>query len=177
MFLPLPQCPFCDQTNRVGAKFCDACGSPLHLKPCNLCEAVNNQAAQKCHKCGTELPALPTVSEAAPVSPAWDTSAASATLSDIDFERCLIGGTVPSAPPRKPRLHLWNGTTWRGRGNWYDVDAIRVAQTSFGAADFARLRQLTLSDQESRWPPPQPGAVPDHEVGAIPGRLPGSDSP
>ncbi|MDB5352046.1 MAG: hypothetical protein JWN86_3293 [Planctomycetota bacterium] len=100
-----------------------------------------------------------------------------ATGGDIHVESCLIGGTVPSSPPRKPRLHLWKDASWRGRGNWYDVDEIRIAHTSFRADDFATLRQLTLSDQDSHWPPPNAGAVRNRSVGAIPERLPSPASP
>src|SRR5215471_9532148 len=30
-------CRFCDHYNPAGAKFCNDCGSPLHLKPCEQC--------------------------------------------------------------------------------------------------------------------------------------------
>lgn len=95
-----------------------------------------------------------------------------ATGGDIDFSRCLIGGTIPSTPPRKPRVHLWKDATWRGRGNWYDVDEFRIIHTSRRAEAFATLRQLTLSDQDSQWPPPHPGASQTNDVGAILERLP-----
>jgi ribosomal protein L40E len=65
-------CPFCDHHNPAGAKFCNDCGSPLHLKPCNQCDAVNHQAATNCIKCGAECPALFTTPEATPVLPAAD---------------------------------------------------------------------------------------------------------
>jgi hypothetical protein len=61
-----PQCPFCYHANPAGARFCNDCGSPLHLKPCKQCEAINDQAARNCYKCGTEDPALVTAPEAAP---------------------------------------------------------------------------------------------------------------
>lgn len=95
-----------------------------------------------------------------------------ATGGDLDLERCIIGGTVPSAPPRKPRLHLWKDATWRGLGNWYDVDEIRIDRTSFRADAFPALRQLTLSDRDSLWPPLEKGAAADNGIGAISGRLP-----
>jgi ribosomal protein L40E len=83
----VPQCLFCNHANPPGAKFCNDCGSPLHLKLCKQCEAVNGQVAKNCYKCGTELPALSTAPEAAPVSPTLDTTAASATLTGMGFER------------------------------------------------------------------------------------------
>ena len=76
-------CPFCDHRNPVSAKFCNDCGSPLHLKPCNQCDAVNHQAATNCYKCGAECPALFTTPEATPVLPAADPTAAWATPGDV----------------------------------------------------------------------------------------------
>src|SRR6059058_100469 len=61
-------CRFCDRHNPAGARFCNDCGSPLHLKPCNQCHAVNHQAATNCYKCG----ALFTTPGATPVLPAAD---------------------------------------------------------------------------------------------------------
>ena len=83
----LPQCPFCNRANPAGAKYCNGCGSPLHLKPCNQCEAINDEVASNCYSCGTEFPVLSTAPEAASVSPALNTTAASAALSDTGFER------------------------------------------------------------------------------------------
>jgi hypothetical protein len=54
-------CPFCDHHNPAGAKFCNDCGSSLHLKPCNQC------------------PASVTTPEATPVLPAADPTPAWAT--------------------------------------------------------------------------------------------------
>lgn len=45
-------CFCCDHRNPAGAKFCNACGAPLHLKPCKHCEAINARAAAHCHQCG-----------------------------------------------------------------------------------------------------------------------------
>ena len=45
-------CFCCDHCNPAGAKFCNACGTPLHLKPCKHCEAINTRAAAHCHQCG-----------------------------------------------------------------------------------------------------------------------------
>jgi ribosomal protein L40E len=84
-------CPFCDRHNPAGAKFCNDCGSPLHLKPCNRCGAVNEQAATNCYKCGAECPALFTPPVATPVLPAADvTTPARATAGDVG-----VAATVP----------------------------------------------------------------------------------
>jgi hypothetical protein len=81
-----PQCPFCAHTNPADARFCNECGAPLHLRPCNRCEAVNNQVDENCYKCGMALSTPCTAHEAAPVWPALDTVAASASLGDLCFE-------------------------------------------------------------------------------------------
>ena len=49
-------CPFCDHRNPAGARFCNECASPLHLKPCRGCDAINDQAAMYCHNCGAACP-------------------------------------------------------------------------------------------------------------------------
>ncbi len=80
------QCPFCAHTNPADAKFCNECGAPLHLRPCNQCEAVNNQVDENCYKCGMALSMPCTANEAAPVWPALNTVAASASPGDLCFE-------------------------------------------------------------------------------------------
>ena len=74
-----------------------------------------------------------------------------ATAGMIDFDRCVVGGTVVAQSPRKPRLHLWKDTTWRGDHNFFDLDSVRVGQTTFTAATFADFQVLTGSDVDSRW--------------------------
>ena len=86
-------CPFCDHHNPAGAKFCNDCASPLHLKPCNQCDAVNLQAATNCYKCGAECPALFTTPEATPVLPAADPAPAWATPGDVG-----VAATVTQPP-------------------------------------------------------------------------------
>ena len=83
-------CRFCDHHNPVAAKFCNDCGSPLHLKPCNQCDAVNLQAATTCRQCGAEYPALFTTPEATPVLPAADPAPAWATPGDVDVAATVI---------------------------------------------------------------------------------------
>jgi len=86
-------CPFCDHHNPVAAKFCNDCGSALHLRPCNQCDAVNHQAATNCHQCGAEYPALFTTPEATPVLPAADPAPAWATPGDVG-----VAATVTQPP-------------------------------------------------------------------------------
>src|SRR6266576_421074 len=54
--MSLFHCRFCDHDNPLDARFCNACGSPLYLKPCPQCEAVNDSAAPQCYQCGAALP-------------------------------------------------------------------------------------------------------------------------
>lgn len=74
-----------------------------------------------------------------------------ATGGEIEFDRCLIGGTVPGEPSRLPTMHLWKDAIWRGVGNWYDLGSARVGQSTFTATSFAGFQQAVLSDRGSRW--------------------------
>src|SRR5262252_1394876 len=50
-------CSFCEQVNPPVAKFCNACGAPMHLVPCARCGAVNDpKAATTCYQCDAALP-------------------------------------------------------------------------------------------------------------------------
>src|SRR5262249_3575212 len=53
------QCLFCNHHNPQGSKFCNECGSPLHLKLCWQCEAIDDAASQACYKCGAAFSAAP----------------------------------------------------------------------------------------------------------------------
>ena len=50
--MPNSQCPFCEHSNPAAAKFCNDCGSPLHLKPCRQCDAINDGSVKFCYMCG-----------------------------------------------------------------------------------------------------------------------------
>ena len=52
--MPPLSCPFCTHENPAGAKYCNDCGSPLHLVLCK-CGAVNNVTDTHCHRCGTSV--------------------------------------------------------------------------------------------------------------------------
>jgi len=47
-------CTSCGTENRDGAKFCDACGSPLPLA-CSSCGTANRSGAKFCNECGVSL--------------------------------------------------------------------------------------------------------------------------
>jgi hypothetical protein len=56
-------CPACDHANPAGARFCNECGVPVHLRPCPQCEAINDGSALQCHRCAALL------LDAAPATP------------------------------------------------------------------------------------------------------------
>ena len=81
-------CHFCGHDNPGGSRFCNDCGSPLHLKSCPQCEAVNDQAADHCSQCqaafGLEAPPMAaTAGPAGDHSPCYGVPAASAVHSNI----------------------------------------------------------------------------------------------
>ena len=85
-------CCFCTHPNPLGAKFCNECASPLHLKPCRQCDAVNARDAEVCYRCTAAFPAAPKMVEA---SPERIVAEADATLAAL--RRDLDATAVPSA--------------------------------------------------------------------------------
>jgi hypothetical protein len=63
-------CLFCAHTNPAGSKYCNECGSPLHLRPCRFCNAINNASAIRCHACDAALPSPQAGVDAAPAQAA-----------------------------------------------------------------------------------------------------------
>lgn len=55
--MSLLACNFCAHGNPEGSKFCNECGSPLHLAPCSQCQAINSASDQQCFRCGAPLSA------------------------------------------------------------------------------------------------------------------------
>ncbi len=47
-------CPVCEHGNRVGARFCDSCGSPLEVR-CGQCGNALRAGARFCDACGTPV--------------------------------------------------------------------------------------------------------------------------
>ncbi len=74
-----------------------------------------------------------------------------ATGGDIEFDHCVFGGTVATKTPRKPRIHLWKDAKWHGVGDWYDLESVRVGQSTFAPKTFSDFQALTGSDVGSRW--------------------------
>ena len=74
--MSLSHCRFCAHDNPERARFCNECGSPLHLKPCPRCEAVNEDQAVRCYECGASLTdELPETAEAVAAEPALPAAA------------------------------------------------------------------------------------------------------
>ena len=74
-----------------------------------------------------------------------------ATGGTVRFENCVLPGTVPAMPPRRPPMHLWKDAVWSGRGNMYDLESIRVAQTSVATGRLAEFQALVSAEADSRW--------------------------
>src|SRR5690242_11058918 len=48
------QCPHCQHTNSIGAKFCSECGGKLEAR-CTQCGATTGPMAKFCPECGAAL--------------------------------------------------------------------------------------------------------------------------
>jgi hypothetical protein len=75
--MPPSSCLFCSHANPAGSKFCNECGSPLHLNPCPECAAINDHEAPKCHQCGAPLPPRSVSPTPAAESATWPAGIAS----------------------------------------------------------------------------------------------------
>ena len=94
-------CPYCDHRNPVGAKFCNDCAWPLHLKPCNRCNAVNDQAATHCYSCNAAFTTSPGTPEATPAVPSASIPPSRATREDEAFTAAVKQPTFTVATLRK----------------------------------------------------------------------------
>lgn len=93
------RCFFCDHDNPAGAKYCNECGSPLHLIPCK-CGAVNNVTDACCHRCGADVSGPRTPAPSMPLE---------AQVENVDlelvrvFERQLEEPAAEQVTPPKPQ--------------------------------------------------------------------------
>src|SRR5262245_4466923 len=63
-------CPNCGSENRVGAKFCNECATPLPVR-CSACGAENRAGAKFCDECAAPLlrqPSIPPALDPSPIS-------------------------------------------------------------------------------------------------------------
>ena len=140
-------CAFCDHRNPAGAKFCNDCASPLHLKPCRRCDAVNDQAATSCYKCGAACPV--SLGNTTPVLPAADATLASTTSGDVAVRATITQPLFVASPLRAGRRLLGRGLfltaviatiAIAGAHDVYRIhgappDATRVAPQAIGASE------------------------------------------
>ena len=98
------QCIFCAHVNPAGAKFCNDCGSPLHLKPCRQCDAINDRGARRCYNCGIADPVAEPPTEPAPKVVATEATAGSAAPTDVRI------AAVPATQQISGALFDDNGT-------------------------------------------------------------------
>jgi hypothetical protein len=89
-----------------------------------------------------------------------------ATGGEMDFDRCILGGTVTTKPPRKPQMHLWKEATWSGRRNLFDLSSVRVAQSTFTQPTFAEFQKQFGSDADSHWDVVTPGELRTDGIGS-----------
>lgn len=68
--------------------------------------------------------------------------------SETSMKHCFVSGE-----PRPDAL-IWNGAKWRGEGNVYGFNSLRVDKTSFTPQTFADFQHLLGSEQGSRWTEP-----------------------
>src|SRR6516162_8849038 len=76
------RCTSCGTDNREGAKFCDACGTPLPLS-CPSCGTANRPGAKFCNECGASLTgqkAVPLPAQVVPTPTAQPTQVASLSV-------------------------------------------------------------------------------------------------
>jgi hypothetical protein len=98
--MPPVSCSFCDHKNPAGSKYCNECGSPLHLMPCR-CGAVNNVTDTHCYRCGAALSGPRTPAPSIPPE---------AQPGDVDEELLRVLERQLEAPPaehaaqREPRF-------------------------------------------------------------------------
>jgi hypothetical protein len=152
--MPSSSCRFCRHANPPGAKFCNECGAPLHLRPCSHCEAVTDASAGTCHQCGAAFDAEDAPSIVAATAHAATNEAAS-SVPQTHSDR-----TQPS--PRdsaaRPRISV------RGDAD-EDVPA---------SSDLTRIAEPDPSTHIPEWLAERFDAA--NRVGVARGRTPGAES-
>ena len=88
------RCPRCQHENREGARYCEACGSPL-ARPCPSCGNVGRPSATYCDHCGTALtdsPAMARPQATTPHSQASQSSTPTHLVEKILHSKAAIEG-------------------------------------------------------------------------------------
>ena len=111
-------CSFCTHPNPPGAKFCNECASPLHLKPCSQCDAVNARDADACYRCAAPFQAEPTTADASPERIVAEADATLAALRrDLDATAVTNADASSLAAPLRPVLEQEIARAARGEGS------------------------------------------------------------
>ena len=99
--LPTLQCLFCNHLNRAGARYCNDCGSQMHLQPCDRCGATNKRSAKNCYKCaaGFTLPARAPDRDAAPEIPVDQLAYPALNDATVATEHTPVPPDAAPAPP------------------------------------------------------------------------------
>src|SRR5262245_62042896 len=82
-------CSFCQHSNPLNSKFCNACGAPLYVVACAQCGALNEVTASACHRCAGKLEGPADLT--APPSARVHASGASSEVSEVDESNTLPG--------------------------------------------------------------------------------------
>jgi len=137
-------CAACDHTNPPGARFCNACGAPVHLAQCLHCEAVNDRAATHCYKCGEVVGRNVAGSEQrlAPLSDDRTDRAAPGEEPSIARVPAVApaAGVVPPSPAETPVHHVGVLTAPADEAELEHVDVIadrrarRIRRLRYAAA-------------------------------------------
>ncbi len=93
----------CEHSNPAGSRFCNGCGSPLHLRLCPKCGAADEVLEIYCHECGAKLPEAG-LRDAGLPEPATITSAFAAKETPVEHETQAVNephvvGSIGAAPP------------------------------------------------------------------------------
>src|SRR5688572_9725764 len=96
------RCLCCEHVNRVGAKFCEQCGSTLNLKLCEHCEAINESSAQRCYKCDAKFPAEPAVDQLKSVQTALGELSQELPVQDLNRDLDLMIDQYKAIMARQP---------------------------------------------------------------------------
>jgi len=147
------RCIFCAHVNPAGAKFCNDCGSPLHLKPCRQCDAINDRDARRCYNCGIADPVSEPL-EPAPKAVATAATAGTAAANDVRIEAVPAMQQVSGVEPRETSLPDDNATMA------VESDAVIATpqppvmngDVDFSSPEIASEGRAAERPRRSRWP-------------------------
>ncbi len=126
---PPVQCLFCNHLNPAGARFCNDCGSQLHLQPCDRCGATNKRTAKTCYKCGAGF-TLPGASglapELEPEPPVLDHQPAAPPRNEVSIAREPTPFPESVAPPVNDTVSFRHWATAIGSRRAVRIAAVAI---------------------------------------------------